>query len=34
MTPMDNIHSHLKTLKLSRMEKALDEIFEIGRAHV
>jgi DNA replication protein DnaC len=27
MTPMDNIHSHLKTLKLSRMEKALDEIF-------
>jgi DNA replication protein DnaC len=27
MTPMDNIHSHLKTLKLARMEKALDEIF-------
>lgn len=27
MTPMDNIHSHLKTLKLSRMEKALDETF-------
>ena len=25
MTPMDNIRNHLKTLKLSRMDKALDE---------